>query len=67
MEKTRLITGEIKLEEQCESAQKNILKFAAYHDALLLVNGSIKNDTALTIQNIDVTQATTVQLRAEKK
>ena len=54
-EKNRLITGKNKLEEKCESAQKKILKLTALQDALLLSNGSLKNELTLTMKNIDVT------------
>ena len=66
-EKNHLITGKRKLEEQCKSAQKLILKPAASHDALLSANGSLNNELILTMQNIDATQATTAHLRSDKK
>ena len=62
-----MITGKRKLEEKCESSQKNNLKLTASQDALLLDNGSLSNELKLRMKNIDVTQATTSQLRTEKK
>ena len=58
-EKNQLITRTSKLEEKCESSQKNILKLTDFQDALLLANGSLNNDLTLTMKNIDVTQVTT--------
>ena len=66
-EQNQLITGKRKLEEKCESSQKNNLKLTASQDALLLDNGSLSNELKLRMKNIDVTQATTSQLRTEKK
>ena len=58
-EQNNLITGEKKLEENCESEQKKILKLTASQDLMLLANGSLKTDLTLTIQILDVTQVTT--------
>ena len=62
-----MITAKRKIEEQCESAQKNTLKWTDLHYAMLLANGSLNNVLTLTMQNIDVTEAPTAQLRADKK
>ena len=66
-ERNQLITGKIKLEEQCESAQEKKLKLTGSQYALLLDNVSLNNNITLTIQNIDVTQESTAQLKADKK
>ena len=39
-----MVTGKFKLEEQCESAQKNNLKSTALQDEFLLANGSLNNE-----------------------
>ena len=39
----------------------------AFHDKLLLGNGGMNNEKKLTIKNIDVTQETRAQFRADKK
>ena len=62
-----MINGKRKLEEQRKSSQKNILKLDSSQDALLLSNASLNNKIILTMQNIDVTQATIPQLRSDKK
>ena len=49
-ERNQLITGKRKLEEQCESAKKNVLKQSAFQDALVLANGSIKDELTLTVK-----------------
>ena len=66
-EKNQLIAEKIKLVEQCESALKSILKLTALQDALILANGILNNELTPTIQNIYLAQATTAQLRAEKR
>ena len=66
-EKNKLITGERKLEEKCESAHKNILKLTTSQDALLLANVSLNNDLTILMQNLDVTHETKAQLIADKK
>ena len=38
-----------------------------FQDSMLLSNGSLNNDLTLTIQNIDFTQATTAQLRSDRR
>ena len=66
-DRNTLITGKIKLEEQFESSQKNILKLTASQDALLLANGILNNELTLTMQNIDIKQETTAQSISDKK
>ena len=61
-----MITGKSKLEEKCESAQKNILKSAALRVTMILNNDILNNKITLTMQNSDITQETTAQLRAGK-
>ena len=62
-----MITGKKELEEKFESSQNNILKLIALQGALLLSSGGLNNELTLTMQNIDATQATTEELRANKK
>ena len=45
----------------------SILKLTDSKDSLLLANGSLNNDLTFTMQNIDVTNKTTVQLKSNKK
>ena len=66
-EKTRFITGKRKVEEQCESAQKNILILTASHYALILYNGILTYELTSTMYNIYTTQKTTTKLTSDKK
>ena len=63
----QLITGKKKLEKKlCIRTQEHfrIHSFAVCTD---LNNSILKNEPTLTMQNIDITQATTSQLRVEKE
>ena len=59
------MTSKRKLEEQCKSARKNILKLTALQYALILDNDILNNELTLTIQIIHVTQETKAQLTAD--
>ena len=62
-----MIDGKKKVEEQCESEQKNILKYTDFQYELLSANISLNNELTLTMYNLDVKQETTAQLTSDKK
>ena len=64
-----MINGIRNLEEKCVLEQRKVLILTVLHDALLLDKSRFKNELRLTIQDIDVTHATTYsrQKELEKK
>ena len=54
-----MINGIRNLEEKCVLEQRKVLRLTVFQDALLLDKSRFKNELRLTIQDIDVTHATT--------
>ena len=62
-----MITRKNKLEKKCVLEQEIIFKLTALQDSPLIANGILKGELTLTMQYIDITQATTEKLRAYKR